>query len=180
EGRIPGTQAPGQTFCLITGDRPKGRLVPFLVPDAFVCGPGPLGPAGKNHQLQNRLPDQARNLDHPTIAQKLREVAAHRPVISRVGSSEIDQQHPYSSGCFEHSMRIQVAFPGCQPRKPRICSTNCVTCSGGVFLSIPWPRLKMKGPSPRVSRMRATASFCAFPPASKTAGSRLPCRVTFG
>ena len=43
--------------------------------------------------MEDRLPGELRNLDHPRVAEELGEIAAHRARFGRVRRAEVDQKH---------------------------------------------------------------------------------------
>src|SRR3546814_15658158 len=64
-----------------------------------------------------------------------------------------------------------------RPLSPRSRAARVATCSGGVCGTMPWPRLKMNGPSASEAVIRPMPSSSAAPPATSSQGSRLPWTV---
>jgi hypothetical protein len=48
--------------------------------------------------VENELPQRALILDHPRVGEKFLEIAPHGGGVGRLGSAEIDQQHPDLAG----------------------------------------------------------------------------------
>jgi hypothetical protein len=59
----------------------------------------------------------------------------------------------------------------------RTCSATAVTCSGGVVLTMPCPRLNTNGRALRARRMRSVSAWSAGPPAEKSYGPGGPAEL---
>ena len=68
-------------------------LVELLVPDRLIGMARGERPLAQNDELQERLPEPGRIVDHPAVRQELVQVAPHRPVVGGVGRAEIEQDH---------------------------------------------------------------------------------------
>src|SRR6185312_797999 len=62
-----------------------------------------LWPRVEDDPLQDDLPEQRIDLDHPAVAEELAEIAPHRPVVRRVRGAQIEQQHA-DLGAFDARM----------------------------------------------------------------------------
>ncbi len=92
---VPGLEPLAQLLGLVPGDGQERALVQLLVPDPPVGGARGERPLRQHHELQDRLPDERRVVDHPLVREELGEIAAHRPVVGAVGRAEIDHQHAH-------------------------------------------------------------------------------------
>src|SRR5260221_14281931 len=52
-----------------------------------------LGRSPQHEPMQDRLPRDRMDFDHPPIAEELGEIAAHRALLRGIGGAEVDQQH---------------------------------------------------------------------------------------
>ncbi len=78
--------------------RPHPQRRTFVGPDRCVFGGRFRRPRAQHHAVQNRPPQQARDLDHARIGKELGEVAPHRLRRRRFGRAEVDQQDPGALG----------------------------------------------------------------------------------
>ena len=80
-----------QLLRLAAGDRLERALVALLVPDRVVVVALARGTLAQDHELQQRLPEPGRIVDHPLVGEELGEIAPHRPVVGGVRRAEIHQ-----------------------------------------------------------------------------------------
>src|SRR6202030_382384 len=52
----------------------------------------------KDDQIEDTPQFDAFLLDHPPFGEELGEIAAHRPIVRRLGRAEVDQQHADATG----------------------------------------------------------------------------------
>ena len=83
----------GELVGLRARDGLERRFVALSVPDLVVVAALAAGPHGQDDEIEHEPPFEAVLLDHAAVGQKFLQVAAHRPIIGRVGRAEIDQQH---------------------------------------------------------------------------------------
>src|ERR1019366_7209604 len=72
---------------------PDSERRSFRHPDAGVPARRARWPQAQDDAVQQRQPEQARDLDDARVAQKLRKIAAHGARRRRIGCSEVAQQH---------------------------------------------------------------------------------------
>jgi len=90
---VPRSQARPQLFGLRLGDRQQRAFIRRMIPDRLVVLAGTERPLGQDDQLQQRLPDQRRIIDHPAVRQEFVQVPAHRPVVIIVRRPEVGHQN---------------------------------------------------------------------------------------
>ncbi len=88
----PGRQRVPEPFRLGAGDRFQRAFVAFAVPDRSIVAPPDGWPSRQDDEVEDRPPDEPGRLDDAPVGQEFLEVAAHRPVVGRLGRAEIDQQ----------------------------------------------------------------------------------------
>ncbi|MNY53843.1 hypothetical protein D3C86_1896410 [compost metagenome] len=63
-----------------------------MVPDFLIGLADLLRALVEDDAIKDRIPVEARPLDHALVAQKLRQITAHRPIVRAVRCAEIDEQ----------------------------------------------------------------------------------------
>jgi hypothetical protein len=139
----------------------------LLVPDAAIGGAGGEGPLGQDDELQQRLPEPRRVVDHPPVGQELVEVAPHRPVVGRVGRAEIGEDHADPRRRHRRMVRRRMGEPALAGLDQR----HRVLGHLGVIHGGPVRRQSREG-SPGDSRSEARGQPLASPRAAEGAGQR--------
>src|SRR5262249_28062478 len=74
------------------------RLVKLAVPDARVVAAAPPRPHAQDDQVEHQPPLHPVLFDDAAVGQELGEVAAHRPIVGRVGRAEVVEEDADAPG----------------------------------------------------------------------------------
>src|SRR5690606_2553013 len=90
---VPLCQPCGKRMTLRAGDGLEWGFIEFAVPDLVIRLAATSRAGGQNDAVKDRPPKYPWRFDYPAIAEKLLQVAPHRPIAGRFRRAEIDDEH---------------------------------------------------------------------------------------